>query len=100
MNNINEKLHKVNFEINETEMELKRYIYHEDDPEWYKNLINQYSNCKNKLENRLERLYKERDNIVSHGAIDLDNLQSKIKDILLTMVIDSGRKYQSKKKIK
>lgn len=34
MNNINEKLHKVNFEINETEME--RYIYHEDDPESYK----------------------------------------------------------------
>lgn len=36
MNNINEKLHKVNFEINETEMELERYIYHEDDPESYK----------------------------------------------------------------
>ena len=90
MNNINEKLHKVNFEINETEMELERYIYHEDDPESYKKLINQYSDYKNKLENRLENLYKEKDNIVSHGAIDLDNLQSKIKDILLT-VIDSGR---------
>ena len=60
MNNINEKLHKVNFEINETEMELERYIYHEDDPESYKKLINQYSDYKNKLENRLENFYKKK----------------------------------------
>lgn len=90
MRDVNRELHKLNMEIGEAEMELALYYYFREE----------YADYIIKLTEKIKSLNKKKSDLINYGCKDDDNLARKIKDILLTMVIDSGRKYQSKKKIK